>query len=249
MASDAGEPIAAGLAAVDETFSSSVPPASESLPPAVPGVESLPTNAVLSKKGTALGRSYTEDNPGPSMPVLIDEEGLPAPLLCVFKAESETTTCRSLTELSAVRGHGLRMLGTSDPEAPEIVFAGRRGSEGIFTAGSAKPIDRLYSYGGYSARDGRVSVLGWDQEGKTIVLVQHAQDGKTTRTPLKPNFRVGNYFYGSQLLWEQVLVRGITAVGRQACARDDDPGLSPLLTGGFRGTAAELTRWRTRLPH
>jgi hypothetical protein len=210
VTSDAGEAIAAGLAAVDEAFPGSIPPASESLPPVVAGVESLPASAALSKRGTALGRSYTEDNPGLSLPVLIDEEGLPAPLLCVFKAESETAACRSLTELSAVRGHGLRMLGTSDPEAPEIVFAGRRGSEGVFTAGSAKPIDRLYSYGGYSAHDGRVSVLGWDQEGKTIVLVQHTPDGKTTRTPLKPNFRVGNYFYGSQLLWEQVLVRGVT---------------------------------------
>ncbi|MGC4000748.1 MAG: hypothetical protein QM767_26165 [Anaeromyxobacter sp.] len=68
----------------------------------------------------------------------------------------------------------------------------------------------MYSYGGYSAKDGSVAVLGWDPEAKTMVLTQKSGENPPSRTPLKPNFQVGNYFYGSQLLWDQVLVRGIT---------------------------------------
>jgi hypothetical protein len=41
-------------------------------------------------------------------------------------------------------------------------------------------------------------------------LVQKVGASPAVRTPLKPNFTVGNFFYGSQLLWDQVLVRGIT---------------------------------------
>jgi len=207
---DLSEPLA-GVAALLESLAPG--PATrgpEPIPSAVPGVEELPASAALSKKGTSLNHSYTEDNAGASLPVLVDEEGLPAPLFCGFRADSREANCRTLKELGAVRGHGLRLLGTADPDAEHLVFAGRRGSEGVFRTGSPTPIDKLYSYGGYVARDGSVSVLGWDQVEKNLVLVQ-AVDGKSAkRTPLKPNFRVGNFFYGSQLLWDQVLVRGIT---------------------------------------
>jgi hypothetical protein len=210
ISKDIVEPFGATLAVLDAVAPGAVPAAKDPLPPAVRSVDSLASLPSLSKKGTALGRSYTEDNPGLSLPVLIDEEGLGAPLLCVFRVSSDDASCRSLSELSAVRGHGLRMLGTSDPDAEHIVFAGRRGSEGIFVTGSKAAIDRVYSYGGYSARDGHVSALGWDEENRNMVLVQRPPGGESSRTPLRPNFRVGNFFYGSQLLWDQVLVRGVT---------------------------------------
>jgi len=207
---DGADSVAAVLAYLDGASPGPVPSGKHALPPAVANVDTLPASAQLSKKGTALGKCYTEDNPGLSLPVLIDEEGLQAPLLCVFRASGDDAGCRSLGELSAVRGHGVRMLGTSDPEAPNLVFAGRRGAEGIFATGTATPIDRVYSYGGYSAKDGKVSVLGWDEEARTLVLVQGEKGRPSSRTPLRPNFRVGNFFYGSQLLWDQVLVRGVT---------------------------------------
>jgi hypothetical protein len=109
-----------------------------------------------------------------------------------------------------VHGHGLRLLGTSDPDAPNLVFAGKRGSEGVFVIGAEAPVDRMYSYGGYSSREGVISVLGWDEAARGMVLTQKTAALAAVRTPLKPNFRVGNFFYGSQLLWDQVLVRGIT---------------------------------------
>jgi hypothetical protein len=133
-----------------------------------------------------------------------------APLLCVFRNAGSGAKCRSLTELSAIHGHGLRLLGTSDEASPTLIFAGKRGSEGVFVAGASAPLEKLYSYGGYVSADGHAWVLGFDEAAKGMVLVDKAGSNPTARTPLKPNFQVGNFFYGSQLLWDQVLVRGVT---------------------------------------
>jgi hypothetical protein len=194
---------------LDALHPSEVGKGSEPLPAAAPNVDSLADVTPLSSKGASFNNTYTEDNPGLSLPVLIDDQDLSAAILCRFHAVLEAQ-CRTLGELSSVHGHGLRLLGTSDPDAPSLIFAGNRGAEGVFVAGSSSPIDHVYSYGGYSASDGSVAVLGYDQAQHGMVLVQKSGSSPAVRTPLKPNFRVGNYFYGSQLLWDQVLVRGVT---------------------------------------
>jgi hypothetical protein len=207
---DATEALEPTLALLDKQLPGPVPPGKEPLPERVLNLDGLASIKPLSKKGTALGRSYTEDNPGLSLPVLVDEESMSAPLLCVFQNAAADTRCRSLTELASVHGHGLRLLGTSDATSPTLIFAGKRGSEGVFVAGSPAPLDRLYSYGGYASANGKAWVLGWDEAARGLVLVHKAPEQAAARTPLNPNFRVGNFFYGSQLLWDQVLVRGIT---------------------------------------
>jgi hypothetical protein len=206
---DASAVTTAVVATLDALHPSEVGKASEPLPAAALNVDSLAAIAPLSSKGASFSSTYTEDNPGLSLPVLIDDQDLPSPILCRFQ-EALAAQCHTLGELSAVHGHGLRLLGTSDPEAPNLIFAGNRGAEGVFVAGSSTPIDRVYSYGGYSAKGGSVAVLGYDEAAHGMVLVQKSGSSATVRTPLKPNFRVGNYFYGSQLLWDQVLVRGVT---------------------------------------
>lgn len=79
----------------------------------------------------------------------------------------------------------------------------------MFVAGSPAPLDKPYSYGGYASGDGKAWVLGYDEAERGLVLVQRAEQA-ASRIPLKPNFRIGNFVYGSQLLWDQVLVRGVT---------------------------------------
>jgi hypothetical protein len=210
LTKDSTEALEPALALLDTLVPGAVPPSLEKLPPRVRSVDSLAGTAPLSKRGTALGRSYTEDNAGLALPVLVDEESMSAPLLCVFQRDDARSTCRSLVELSSVRGHGLRLLGTSDETSPTLIFAGKRGSEGVFVAGSSAPLDRLYSYGGYATASGKAWVLGWDEQKSGLILVQKSAEKPATRLPLKPNFTVGNFFYGSQLLWDQVLVRGVT---------------------------------------
>jgi hypothetical protein len=207
---DASALIDLALATLDAIHPGAIAKGAEPLPLAALNVDTLATVTPLSQKGASFSQTFTEDNPGLSLPVLIDDQDLPAPLLCRFRGAELGADCRALTELNAVHGHGLRLLGTSDPDAPNLIFAGNRGSEGIFLAGAAAPVDHLYSYGGFSAKDGSVSILGYDESQPGLVLVQKPGTLPTVRTPLKPNFRIDNYFYGSQILWDQVLVRGVT---------------------------------------
>jgi hypothetical protein len=206
---DASAVAEAAAATLNAIYPGNIPKGAEALPPAALNADTIAAVAPLSHKGASFSRTYTEDNPGLSLPVLIDDQDLPSPILCQFHVSLEAE-CRTLGELSAVHGHGLRLLGTSDPDAPNLIFAGSRGKEGIFVAGSTTLIDHLYSYGGFSEKDGSVSVLGYDEDQHGMVLVQKSAAGAVVRTPLKPNFRISNYFYSSQLLWDQVLVRGIT---------------------------------------
>lgn len=197
------------LATLDAAAAGTVAPGKDPLPPTALNLDTLGAIGALTKKGASFSQTYTEDNPVLSLPVLIDDQDLPAPLLCAFSKEA--AQCRALTELSAVHGHGLRLLGTSDADTPPLIFAGKHGAEGVFVAGSGTPVDRMYSFGGYSAHDGSSAVLGWDEEGGNLVLSQKpSAQAAAVRTPLKPNFRVSNFFYSSHLLWDQVLVRGVT---------------------------------------
>ena len=205
---DASAVLEPALAMLDAAIPGPVP-SDKPIADAVLNVDTLARVPPVSKRGTALSQSYTEDNPGLALPILITEESLQAPLLCSFSS-GNTASCDSLESLASVKGHGLRMLGTSDASSQSLIFAGRRGSEGVFVAGDSEPVAKLYSYGGYTSADGTISVLGWDIDNRNIVLVRKPPGKAPEHTTLKPNFRVGNYFYSSQLLWDQVLVRGIT---------------------------------------
>ena len=209
---DLTAPVDAATAAVSRLAPAVAVSGGDPLPPrALLTVDDLRAVKPLSKDGTSLGRTFTEDNPGLSLPVLIDDKDLPdAPLLCTFRESAATASCRSLRGLVADPKQGMRLLGTSDEDAEPLVFAGRRGSEGIFAASTGRQVDALYSYGGYAKSDGSSAILGWDEKASKLVLSrQHGAD-PAQRVKLVPDFRVGNYFYGSQLLWDRVLVRGVT---------------------------------------
>jgi hypothetical protein len=86
------------LALLDEQLPGPVPAVNAQLPLRVQDLDSLSKVKPLSPKGTALGRSFTEENPGLSLPVLVDEESMQAPLLCVFRNAGSGAKCRSLNE-------------------------------------------------------------------------------------------------------------------------------------------------------
>jgi hypothetical protein len=197
------------LGLLDATAPGEVPAGQKPLPPAVLNADSLAKVPAMSKFGTAMSKAYTEDNPGETLSVLLAEETLAAPLLCTF-GTGPAAGCEVLSGLGKVKGHGLRLLGTSAPESKPLIFVGRRGAEGVYVAGESEPVTKLYSYGGFSSKAGDAFVLGFDMDEKKLALVRRPH-GKAPQTSLlNPNFNVGHYFYSSQLLWDQVLVRGVT---------------------------------------
>lgn len=210
---DSKKVLASSLAVLDAIAKDELKPdtakSGKPLAPVVLNADTLARTPALSKFGTAMSKAYTEDNPGQDLSVLLAEETLAAPLLCTFGRDG-AAACEALSNLGKIKGQGLRLLGTSVPGAKPLVFAGRRGAEGVYVANEAEPVTKLYSYGGFSSKEGDVFVLGFDTEAKKLALVRRPAGQAAQTSLLNPNFNAGNFFYNSQLLWDQVLVRGVT---------------------------------------
>jgi len=206
---DAKSAVESSMAILDAVAPGVMAKSSAPLPPLALNADALAKVPALSKFGTAMSKAYTEDNPAQALSVLLAEDTLSAPLLCTFGADG-AAGCETLAGLSQAKGQGLRMLGTSVPGSKPLVFAGRRGAEGVYVAGESEPVTKLYSYGGFSTLEGDVFVLGFDMEERKLALVRRPRGQPAQTSLLNPNFNVGHFFYGSQLLWDQVLVRGVT---------------------------------------
>jgi hypothetical protein len=103
----------------------------------------------------------------------------------------------------------LNLLGTTDVGGYPLIFAGERGDAGIFRGDTGEEVDHLYAYGGWVDKAGTAFILGFDTaEKKPLIASRKRGEAKPTRNELKLDVDVGNYFYSTQLLWDQVFVRG-----------------------------------------
>jgi hypothetical protein len=67
-----------------------------------------------------------------------------------------------------------------------------------------------YAYGGYAAKDGFSAVLGWKEKDEELTFLRKPAKEPLERAKIKPAFRVGNFYYSAQILWDQVMLRGVT---------------------------------------
>jgi hypothetical protein len=163
----------------------------------------------LSKASFAPKLAHTEPHAGGALRILVEEKAVPnAPFVCTFTRDS--ARCQKLAAAMADGAHGLRLLGTADDDAAPLVFAGNRGDGGVYRADTAELVHRGYSYGGWSNADGRSAVLGWNESTRDLILTRKVKDGAPRTDKLDHDFEVGNYFYSSQILWDQVMLRGVT---------------------------------------
>lgn len=205
----------------------------------------------LAKSSTSLAGLSVEPHAGGPLRVLADDRALPtAPFLCTFPAAPAGVSCARLPAPIAGMRQGLRLLATADDDAAPLVFAGNRGSEGVYRGDTGELVDRLYSYGGFAASDGFAAVLGWDEEKREPLLVRAAKGAKAERAVVKPDFEVGNTYYSAQVLWGQLLLRGVKEgagrrlyaeeVRRSGAALGDPVDVGPLQEPGLiRGGADE----------
>ena len=162
------------------------------------------------KTSTSLRGMHVEPHAADKLRLLVEDKSLPvSPFLCTFGAAPPSAACARLPAPIAAKT-GLRLLGTADDEAAPLVFAGNRGGDGIFRADTGEVVEREYAYGGYAAKDGFAAVLGWDEPKEQLVLTRSAKGAAASRAAIEPDFRVGNFYYSSQILWDQVLLRGVT---------------------------------------
>ncbi len=213
FSADLSEPIEnvwheAAASSVSPAMNIDVPP-----PPPLPtplDVTSLASTKPLSKSTFPLQALFTEPHAGPVLKMLVDDKGAEgAPFWCTYARTDSAIACKSLPAAITSKGQGLRLLGTSDEGAAPLIFAGNRGDHGIFRADTGEQVEALYSYGGFVADDGFAASLGFREETRELALTRRPPGGPSGRKIIVPDFDVGNYFYSSQILWENVLFRAI----------------------------------------
>jgi hypothetical protein len=185
---------------------------------AAPPGSSEPLDADALGRGTPLAQKafsfktiFTEPHPALDLRVLVDDPSTPGgSFLCTMKRAAPEARCAPLPAAVAATKQGVRIFGTADDGAAPLLFAGNRGSEGIFRADTGERVDQLYAYGGYAAADGFSAVLGWKEKEKELVASRKAPGAPVTQTKLDPPFRTGNPYYSAQMLWGEVMLRGVT---------------------------------------
>jgi hypothetical protein len=143
---------------------------------------------------------------------LVEDKEVPnSPFICTVNAAQPAAKCSSLSADVASTQHGFRLLGTADDDADPLVFAGKNGAEGVFRAQSGEKVDAATTYGGYAAKEGMTSLLTWDEASRQLRLVRKPAGKARSMTPAtgEPKVTVGNPYYDSQLLWNQLVFRGL----------------------------------------
>jgi hypothetical protein len=178
--------------------------------------DALAHGTPLAQKAFSFKAVYTEPHPALDLHVLIDDPGAPgSPFLCTVTRAGPAARCVALPAAIAATKQGLRLFGTVDDGGAPLVFAGSRGSEGIFRADNGDQVAKFYAYGGYAAADGFSAVLGWHEKEKELVAARKLASSATTEAKLDPPFRTGNPYYSAQMLWDVVMLRGVTKDNRR----------------------------------
>ncbi len=98
--------------------------------------DGLARGTPLAQKAFSFKSVFTEPHPALDLRVLVDDPG--TPLLCTIKRAAAPAKCAALPKEITASKQGLRLIGTSDDGAAPLIFAGNRGSEGIFRADSGE---------------------------------------------------------------------------------------------------------------
>jgi hypothetical protein len=80
----------------------------------------------------------------------------------------------------------------------------------VFRADTGELVESVYSYGGYARKDGSSAVLGWDEKQRKPILSRRVAGGARERQLIDTNLRVSNFYYDTQILWDLMLLRGVT---------------------------------------
>jgi hypothetical protein len=177
-------------------------------------VDSLAGKPGISKASMAMKSLQPELNPGSSLRFLIEDKDVPnAPMVCTVTAGQAAAKCASISADVASTQRGFRLLGTADDDADPLVFAGKNGADGVFRAQSGEKIDTVTTYGGYAAKEGLTSLLTWDDPSHQLRLVRKPAGKAKTVSPVsaEPKVKVGNAYYDAQLLWNQLVFRGLNS--------------------------------------
>ncbi len=194
-----------GLSAVGGTAPAVPPP-----PPASPLTVDMLRDVKPIVKGAAdLKTLALETHPASVVRFLFeDKEGPDRYLLCSVSAANATGSCSALPASVVASPVGLQLLGTADDDADVLLFAGKRGSEGVFRSGSGERVEAVTSLGGYAAKDGFVALLGYDESTRRLELVRKTGASPAQKLPVVPDLKLADPTRDAALLWNHIVYRG-----------------------------------------
>ncbi len=192
-------------------------------------LDSLGSVAPMSKRVFNLQSIMAETHASRDVHLLIEDKTDEKAPWSLCKIDASSIKCKKLPAAIQNAKSGLRLLGTTADGAPPLIFAGNRGTDGVFRSDTGEIVDKLYSYGGYTDKAGFAAILGWDDDKKEPRLVRQKSGQKASGDTFKPGMRIGNAFYGTALLWNQLVLRGVNKkderrLAAQAIDKGEDPG-------------------------
>lgn len=195
-------------------------------------VDSLASTPGLAKTAVDMKSVQGELNPGSNLRVFVEDKEIPnSPAICTFSAAEPTARCAGLSADIGAVAKGFRLWGTADDDSDALVFSGKNGSDGVFRAESGDKIAQATTYGGYAAKDGPSSLLTWDDSARQLKLVRKPAGKPAVVIPVAPDpkVKVGNPYYDTQLLWNQLVMRGLNRYNELWLAASEvtDSGVGP----------------------
>ena len=208
-------------------------------------VEALDLDALaavppLAHKAFALDTVFSERVPAGALRIVATSKDLPdAPLWCEFPDGAATGHCGKMPAAVLAVSRDLRLLGSTEDEAKPLVFADKRGDGGIFRSDSGEKLTAIFSYGGFSRRDGFAAALGWDDKGdkkKPFVLTRQ-RSGASARVDRFALEGVKWALNDVAMLWDHMVWEhfdgksGERRLFAKKLAESDDPTASPTDVG------------------
>jgi hypothetical protein len=187
-------------------------PAADAKAPPAP-IEAMTLDALeaatpLVKRSFPLDTVFSERVPAGTLRLIATSKDLPGgPLVCSFPEGAPSGRCDAPPPSVLAISKDLRLLGSAEDDAPTLLFADKRGDGGIFRADSGEKVGAVFSYGGFSRKDGFVTALGWDDNAdkkKPFLLYRQTKGG----APKEDRFKLEGVTWAlndAALLWDHMV--------------------------------------------
>ncbi|HQY62093.1 MAG TPA: hypothetical protein PK141_11905 [Polyangiaceae bacterium] len=220
----------------------------------------LPDAAQLLPKGTMMRVVHPAPFPSQPLRLVFDEAGLTqGPLACRLDAKEKALLCHKVTGPAASKSPSLRLWGTTArPEQAPLLFAGNRGTFGVFRSDTGAEVVGKLKNGAYGASlldDGTFAYLDWNDQAPQIRLFRGELGGSFEEVKLLDRKDTGNPYYATAMFFGTFLFKsrnkddGIHLMARRIEGAKDKPATGPAVDVGRIGEIGRIDGGDGEEPH
>ncbi|HNS98323.1 MAG TPA: hypothetical protein PKL73_15330 [Polyangiaceae bacterium] len=217
-------------------------------------IDDLKSHKPIVSKAPALDTLQTDVHPSAVLNLFAEDANKEHSLFCSMSPEKKVIHCEPLAAGIPASQLGMRLLGTSDDDVAPLLFAGSRGSEGVYRIVGGDKITASTALGGYVTKD-VASVLTWDEGSKRILLHRKtgADEPKSVPVRLDEKLKISQPVRDVHVFWDHILVRGANRFDETwlaaACIKPGATGIeAPVDVGMLPESGANRPPTETDLP-